>query len=89
MFSDCKTLKEAKTRWRSFASQYHPDRGGNAQQFHEAKQAYDEIVKKLSDPVKCPRCKGKGKVLSTSGFNTLFMPCRRCGGTGKLKREDL
>lgn len=42
-FSGVRTFEEANQRFRDLAKQLHPDTNGNAEQFKEMKQEYDEI----------------------------------------------
>jgi len=74
---------EVKAKWKSLASEHHPDKGGDATQFHKMHQAYKQALRIASQPKKCPACGGTGKRKETHGFNTIEISCRFCKGTGE------
>lgn len=43
-FSDCNTIDEVKTRFRSLSKALHPDMGGNGHDFSLMKEQYDYIL---------------------------------------------
>lgn len=85
------TVKQLKKQWRLMASKHHPDRGGDAAKFHEMRQAYETCLKKLTELIKCPDCKGTAKriVKEAWSFYSTTLPCDRCKGTGKTTRGEL
>lgn len=76
------SLEEVKARWKTLASQHHPDRGGDAGVFNCMRQAYQQAVKLAAKPKKCAVCNGTGKRQESHGFNTITMTCQVCYGKG-------
>lgn len=76
---------EVRARWKSLASQHHPDKGGDAETFNTIRQAYNEALKKASTPKKCQACNGTGKqdVKEAWSFHTIKMRCKVCKGRGE------
>lgn len=75
---------EVKTRWRELCRVHHPDRGGNAVEFHELRQAYQQALALAAAPKACQPCQGTGKTAVARGFASLQLSCPACGGTGVL-----
>ena len=50
------TVDEVKAKWKSLASQHHPDKGGDAETFNSMRQAYKKALELASKPKseKCP-----------------------------------
>lgn len=82
------TTHEIKSRWRTLASQHHPDRGGDTEVFIRLRHAYTEALAEARRPKRCDVCAGTGRVPQARGFTTIQMPCKTCGGTGKLTSTD-
>lgn len=78
------TPEEVKRRWRSLCSTLHPDRGGNPVEFDEMRRAYKLAHDEASAPKACPKCQGKGKVMTASGFHVVSLMCPDCGGSGHV-----
>lgn len=76
------TADEVKTRWRELASLYHPDNGGDAAKFHQAKTAYEIAHRVASEPKPCDSCGGSGKIKTVRGINVVTTMCQICGGAG-------
>lgn len=74
---------EVKARWRSLASEHHPDNGGSAERFDECRKAYEAAHSLASEPKPCGNCGGAGKVTVTRGFNQVKLPCSVCHGSGQ------
>lgn len=79
------TADEVKSKWKSLASQHHPDRGGDASTFAEMREAYNEAIKLASKPKKCLACNGTGKRKKSNGFSTINIRCSVCNGRGLIK----
>lgn len=47
-FNGCDTPEEMKERYRVLAKQFHPDRGGNAEDFRELKAQYEKRLQELA-----------------------------------------
>jgi DnaJ-class molecular chaperone len=77
------TIQQLKQRWRQLASEHHPDRGGDPNQFNDLRQAYETALKELIEQG-CLTCEGTGYVVIQSGFNQLKMICKSCHGSGKV-----
>lgn len=82
--STAATPAEVKARWRELCRVHHPDRGGNAVEFHELRQAYQQATALALAPKACQPCQGTGKVGRARGFASLQLSCPACGGTGVL-----
>lgn len=78
------TSAEVKARWRELCRLHHPDRGGNAVEFHELRQAYQQATALALAPKACQPCGGTGKTGVARGFASLQLSCPACGGTGVL-----
>ena len=76
------TPLELKARWRTLAAKHHPDRGGNAEVFHQLRQAYEEASKLVE---RCPTCRGNGQAVAENSFIYLKLRCTSCDGTGKRR----
>ena len=74
---------EVKARWRELCRNLHPDRGGDAGEFHRMRKAYEVALQESMMPKPCPECQGSGKTQVCRGFNTVWIACEFCGGTGK------
>lgn len=77
------TAAEVETRWRTLRAELHPDKGGDADQFHEAQKAYTKALAIANEPKICEPCGGAGKVTVARGFNQVKLPCEACGGSGE------
>lgn len=73
---------EIRARWRKLCSVLHPDRGGNAVEFNEARKAYNRAMLEASKPKPCGDCNGAGKVTQTANWSSIHMLCQACGGSG-------
>lgn len=73
-----------KANWRQWASRLHPDKGGDADEFHRMRQAYEEVLAEAQKPRLCEVCYGVGKVTVLRGWDQLVMDCGRCQGSGKF-----
>ena len=71
--------------WRRTRSLAHPDGGGDAATFHQAKEAYDEALTYALRQVKCPACH-QGYRLVARGFGHVKLPCDQCNHTGLVAR---
>lgn len=40
-FNECTTPQELKSRYKHYAKEFHPDRGGDGDEFHEMKRQYE------------------------------------------------
>lgn len=76
--------QEVKARWRELAAQHHPDKGGDAEDFHRYQTAYTEAFALASEPKPCANCGGSGKIGVARGFNVTKLMCQECGGTGVM-----
>lgn len=76
------TPDEVKARWRELAGLHHPDRGGDAAEFHRYRLAYHQALKTASI---CKNCHGKGKTIVANGLSQLMIRCPSCKGTGSLE----
>lgn len=80
------SLAELKARYLELAKQHHPDAGGTTEGFQQLKEAYQEALGFLSQPITCPSCLGKGKLpLSQTGFYILWETCQVCRGEGVVR----
>lgn len=71
--------QEIELKWRELRSQLHPDRGGDADEFHQAQQAYTEAhADATARESRCPTCGGDGTVEVTRGFNRISLACPTC-----------
>ena len=76
------TVEEIKARWKHLASETHPDKGGDSEEFNKYRQAYTEALAIASEPKPCTHCGGKGKLEVTSGFTVMSVRCNPCNGKG-------
>lgn len=76
------TEAEVRAKWRELASQHHPDKGGNAENFRRYHTAYEEAMSLAGQPKLCDSCGGSGKVSTSRGFYQLTMVCAICRGSG-------
>jgi len=79
---DTSTPEEVRKKWRKLCMIHHPDRGGNPVVFNTIHRAYIQAYKEASQPKTCPQCLGTGKIIQTSGFNSIQLSCPSCEGTG-------
>jgi DnaJ-class molecular chaperone len=75
---------EIKIAWKRLASQHHPDKEGEASQFHVITEAYKRALKFALKPKVCPLCLGHGSLKKGSGFTFYSYPCNFCFGRGKV-----
>jgi DnaJ-class molecular chaperone len=80
------TETQVKEAWRVLAGKHHPDKGGDAAEFHKYRLAYNQALKDVATPKPCMTCWGKKRVQRASGFNTLMVRCPDCNGTGVRSR---
>lgn len=86
-----KVLSDA---FRAKAMSAHPDRGGDAQEFHAVKNAERVVAawlqarpyRRVADNA-CVKCEGSGVMKSHKGFRALRMQCIACRGTGEQDYE--
>ena len=76
------TETEVKARWKLLASHNHPDKGGEAEQFHYYKQAYDAAMAEFKKIKKCEKCQGLGYFFLQRGFASIRTKCGACHGKG-------
>lgn len=76
------TAEQVKARWRELASTHHPDKGGDAEQFHKYRLAYHAALARAEAPKVCMTCWGKKRIQRVHGFNTLMVVCPDCHGSG-------
>jgi len=76
------TVDAIKARWRELAGIHHPDRGGDAEEFHKYRLAYHAALKIAEAPKVCMTCRGKKRVQRAYGFTSLMVSCPDCNGTG-------
>jgi molecular chaperone DnaJ len=76
------TPEEVEKKWRTLRSELHPDKGGDPQDFIDAKEAYDLAIVEAKEPKPCVQCGGSGYVMRSRGFSSLKLPCETCDGTG-------
>ena len=74
--------EEVRAKWQHLRSANHPDKGGDATQFHELRQAYTIAFEAATTPKPCPRCKGSGRITQSSGFHVTSLMCPMCQGAG-------
>lgn len=75
------TPADVEARWRVLRSELHPDKGGDAAKFDEAKKAYEAALYEASQPKLCDNCGGAGKVSVQRGFNQTTVVCPVCHGS--------
>jgi len=80
------TEAQVKEAWRKLASQHHPDRGGDADEFGRLRKAYDEALELAAEPLDCSKCEGTGYTVVRRGFESAKVRCGQCGGTGEVAR---
>lgn len=73
---------DVKTRWRQLCMTLHPDRGGNAVEFHEMRLAYKEALTEASRPKACLVCNGTGRRTVNNGFVQASLACDACHASG-------
>jgi DnaJ-class molecular chaperone len=80
--SEDASAQEIELRWRELRSELHPDKGGDAERFHQASEAYAAALTEAQRPKTCPTCHGEKTIGIVRGFNTIKVCCSYCGGTG-------
>lgn len=75
------TPADVEARWRVLRSELHPDKGGDAEKFDEAKKAYEKALHEASQPKVCENCGGAGKVVVQRGFIQTTVVCQACRGS--------
>lgn len=80
------SLDDVKQAWRKLASEHHPDRGGDAEKFNQAKQAYTQACEIVTQPKECTTCSGSGKVYALNGWSKIGLTCEECGGSGEISK---
>lgn len=76
------TVDEIKAKWRELCMIYHPDRGGDAAQFHDICTAYKVALASSRATKICMACAGVGKLKQTRGLHSVDLLCMACRGTG-------
>lgn len=66
---------EVEKAYKRAAMRHHPDRGGDADHFHQLKEAKDKLMNQ-----KCPVCDGRGEIRTTTRGVVKKEPCSRCWG---------
>ena len=66
------TKSDVKARWRAVALELHPDRGGSAKAFDEARAAYERVL--FAAP-ECAICKDTGKTWKRHSFYRVPVTC--------------
>lgn len=84
--ADDATEDAVKAAWRELRTQHHPDHGGDADEFHRLRLAYEDALRQAQAPIMCPKCFGQCYTSITRGINTIKMPCKTCGGQGSVER---
>jgi DnaJ-class molecular chaperone len=77
--------QEIELRWRELRSKLHPDHGGDADEFHQAQQAYTEAIAEARRPKACSDCGGRGRKVVSRGFSQISLGCPTCGGSGEAR----
>lgn len=77
------TAEEVRAKWRELAGKHHPDRGGDAAEFHKYRLAYHAALKTAEAPKVCLKCAGGGKVVISRGLSSLVVVCPDCNGVGE------
>lgn len=75
---------EVKLAYRRACAIHHPDRGGDRNKFDEINKAYRVLIKHVEKGRECETCIGTGKVAHQRGFNTTYIKCTACKGTGTV-----
>ena len=78
------TVDEIKEAWRGLASIHHPDRGGDAAEFHRLRQAYQQALAEAEAPKSCPTCHGRKYNLIQQGWSSVKLICGTCQGSGEV-----
>ena len=81
------TEAEVQTAYRRLAQVHHPDHGGTDEIFdklQKAKIAAIAACRKSMDPAPCASCAGTGKVAHVSGWGSISIACKDCGGGGYI-----
>jgi len=81
---DTCTLEDVERRWKQLASEFHPDKGGDAEKFIEYREAYQQARLIVVEPKPCRTCNGSGKITKNYGFNSMSVFCDDCGGIGEV-----
>lgn len=85
--ADGASADDVKARWRDLRSEHHPDHGGDADEFHRLRMAYDDALRQAQAPIQCPGCYGSGKKKVQRGISIIQFDCSMCNGMGVVERE--
>lgn len=75
---DTASKSEVKEAWRKLANTHHPDKGGDVEDFHKLRAAYEEALVAAPDDKFCINCGGVGYTFVNHGIQVLKMPCQIC-----------
>lgn len=78
------SVDAVKQAWRRVAARHHPDRGGDAATFAQLRQAYEQALLAVSQPLACPDCRGTGRVNLLQGWVATTLLCQTCDGRGTI-----
>jgi len=80
------TPAEVKARFHELAHTLHPDKGGDAAEFANARAAYYRALVYAARERRCSNCSGSGRVAvpSTGSFFQVTARCHECNGKGKI-----
>lgn len=81
------SLADLKESFRHIALELHPDMGGDRDRFEAVRDAYERLLPEAeARSATCQTCKGKGSIVTMSGFHRLCSCCPTCMGAGKPLR---
>jgi DnaJ-class molecular chaperone len=80
------TAEDVRDAWRKLAAIHHPDRGGDAAEFSKWRSIMTAALEEVSQPKRCPECRGAGAKLFASGWTSITVTCQDCKGTGKVSK---
>jgi hypothetical protein len=91
------TAEAVAVAFKQAAKVAHPDAGGSMEAFVAVDRAKHVLLAWLAKPQSgpapahgepCPRCTGKGFILSQRAFRAMRLSCPMCRGTGELNVEQ-